>query len=179
MNGSPSRPLAKEDMHALFDALSEKLRRKRARANIYVVGGSAMALAFTRERITRDIDARIDAGHGALIEAVHEVAAEQGLANSWLNDQAVSTIPKARDKRARTLYATEYLTVTGASAEHLLAMKLEAGRAADETDIAALVKFLGLRSIEEGVEIHRRLFPESRKDTQSLMADALGAQAKP
>ena len=41
-------------MHALFDALSEKLRRKRARANIYVVGGSAMALAYTRERITRD-----------------------------------------------------------------------------------------------------------------------------
>ena len=32
---------------------------------------------------------------------------------------------------------------------------------------------------EEGVEIHRRLFPESRKDAQSLMADALGAQAKP
>ena len=175
MNGSPSRPLAKEDMHAL----SEKLRRKRARANIYVVGGSAMALAYARERITRDIDARIDAGHGALIEAVHEVAAEQGLANSWFNDQAVSAIPKARDKRARTLYATEHLTVTGASAEHLLAMKLEAGRAADESDIAALVKLLGLRSIEEGVEIHRRLFPESRKDAQSLMADALGAQAKP
>ena len=174
MNGSPSRPLAKEDMHVLFDALSEKLRRKRARANIYVVGGSAMALAYTR-----DIDARIDAGHGALIEAVHEVAAEQGLAKSWLNDQAVSAIPKARDTRARTLYATEHLTVTGASAEHLLAMKLEAGRAADETDIAALVKLLGLRSIEEGVEIHRRLFPESRKDTQSLMSDALGAHAKP
>ena len=179
MNGSPSRPLAKEDMHALFDALSEKLRRKRTRANIYVVGGSAMALAYTRERITSDIDARIDAGHGALIEAVHEVAAEQGLARSWLNDQVVSAIPRARDTRARTLYATEHLTVTGASAEHLLAMKLEAGRAADETDIAALVKLLGLRSIEEGVEIHRRLFPESRKDVQSLMADALGAQAKP
>ena len=94
VNGSPSRPLAKEDMHALFDALSEKLRRKRARANIYVVGGSAMALAYTRERITRDIDARIDAGHGALIEAVHEVAAERGLARSWLNDQAVSAIPR-------------------------------------------------------------------------------------
>ena len=179
MSGSPSRPLAKEDMHALFDALSEKLRRKRARANIYVVGGSAMALAYSRERITRDIEARIEAGHGALIEAVHEVATEQGLARSWLNDQAVSAIPRTRDTRARTLYATEPLAVTGASAEHLLAMKLEAGRAADEADIAALVKFLGLRRIEEGVDIHRRLFPESRKDTQGLMADALGAHVKP
>ena len=165
-------------MDALFDALSEKLRRKHARANIYVVG-AAMALAYARERITRDIDARIDGGHGVLIEAVHEVATEQGLANTWLNDQAVSAVPKARDTRARTLYATEHLTVTGASAEHLLAMKLEAGRAADETDIAALVKLLGLRSVEEGVEIHRRLFPESRRDTQSLMADAFRAHVKP
>ena len=45
-------------MHALFDALSEKLRRKRARANIHVVGGSALALAYTRERITRDMPMR-------------------------------------------------------------------------------------------------------------------------
>ena len=111
MSGSPSRPLAKEDMHALFDALSEKLRRKRARANIYVVGGSAMALAYSRERITRDIEARIEAGHGAPIEAVHEVATEQGLARSWLDDQAVSAIPGTRDTRARTLCATEHLTV--------------------------------------------------------------------
>ena len=81
MNGSPSKPLSKDDMHALFDTLSERLRRKRARANIYLVGGAVMALAFDRERITGDIDARIDAGHGALVEAVHEIAAERGLAD--------------------------------------------------------------------------------------------------
>ena len=44
---------------------------------------------------------------------------------------------------------------------------------------AALVKLFGLRSIEEGVEIHHRLFPESRKDPQSLMANALGGHANP
>ena len=178
MNGSPSKPLAKDDIYALFEALSERLRRKRTRANIYVVGGCAMALAYTRERITRDIDARIDTGHGALVEAVQEIAAEQGLAKSWLNDQAVSAIPRAPDTRARTLYSTEYLTVTGASAEHLLAMKLEAGRAVDETDITALVELLGIHSIDEGVEIHRRLFPKSRKNTHDLLADALEGHAK-
>ena len=86
MNGSPSKPLSKDDMYALFEALSERLRlrlrlrRKGARANIYLVGGAVMALAFDRERITADIDARIDTGHGALVEAVHEIAAERGLA---------------------------------------------------------------------------------------------------
>ena len=131
MNGSPSKPLSKDDMYALFETLSERLRRKGARANIYLVGGAVMALAFDRERITGDIDARIDTGHGALVEAVHEIAAERGLATNWLNEQAASAIPKTPDARAPTLYATQYLVVTGASAEHMLAMKLEAGRGRD------------------------------------------------
>lgn len=160
-------------MFALFDALSERLRRKRARANIYLVGGAVMALAFDRERITGDIDARIDAGHGALVEAVREIAAERGLGAHWLNEQAVSAIPKARDIRARTLYATEYLVVTGASAEHMLAMKLEAGRGRDMGDIATLVRMLGLQGAEEGIAIHRRLLPHSNKNTRTLMEDAL------
>ena len=100
VNGSPSKPLSKNDMYALFDALSERLAAKRARANIYLV-------------------------------------------------------------------------VTGASAEHMLAMKLEAGRGRDMNDIATLVRMLGLRSAEEGVAIHRRLLPHSNKNTRTLMEDAL------
>ena len=53
-----------------------------------------------------------------------------------LDEQAVSAIAKALDTRARTHYATEYLVVTGASAEHMLAMKLETGRGRDMGDIA-------------------------------------------
>ncbi len=177
MNGSPSKPLSKDDMYALFETLSERLRRKGARANIYLVGGAVMALAFDRERITGDIDARIDTGHGALVEAVHEIAAERGLATNWLNEQAASAIPKTPDARAPTLYATQYLVVTGASAEHMLAMKLEAGRGRDVSDIATLVRMLGLRSPEEGVAIHRRLLPDSKKNTRALMEDALRKQA--
>ena len=71
VNGSPSKPLSKDDMYALFDALSERLQRKRARADIYLVGGAVMALAFDRDRITGDIDARIDAGRGALALGRH------------------------------------------------------------------------------------------------------------
>ena len=173
VNGSPSKPLSKDDMYALFEALSERLRRKGARANIYLVGGAVMALAFDRERITADIDARIDTGHGALVEAVHEIAAERGLATNWLNEQASSAIPKTPDARAPTLYATQYLVVTGASAEHMLAMKLEAGRGRDVSDIAALVRMLKLRTPEEGTDIHRRLLPDSNKHTRALMEDAL------
>ena len=126
--------LNKAELIELLDELSERLKRQNARASIYIVGGAAMALAFDRSRTTHDIDARIDKGHGALIEAVHEIAHRRGLPTSWLNEQAASWMPVARDKRARTVYASEYLTVTGASGEHIPGMKLEAGRAFDQKE---------------------------------------------
>ena len=171
MNGS----LNKDELIALLDELSERLKRKKTRASIYIVGGAAMALAFDRSRTTHDIDGRIDRGHGALIEAVHEIAHRRGLPTSWLNDQAVPKMPMARDERARTVYASEYLTVTGASGEHILGMKLESGRAFDQKDVNTLVKHLKIQSVEEGTGIHQRLFPYSRKGSraQEMMETAL------
>lgn len=171
MNGS----LNKGELIALLDELSERLKRKKTRASIYIVGGAAMALAFDRSRTTHDIDGRIDRGHGALIEAVHEIADRTGLPTSWLNDQAVPKMRVARDKRARTVYASEYLTVTGASGEHILGMKLESGRAFDQKDVNTLVKHLKIQSVEEGTGIHGRLFPHSCKGrgAQEMMESAL------
>ena len=159
MRGSLSR----DELLEVLDELSERLERKKVRASIYIVGGAAMSLAFDRTRTTHDIDGRIDEGHGALIEAVHEIAHRRGLPTSWLNDQATPKMPMARDERARTVYASEYLTVTGASGEHILGMKLESGRAFDQQDVVTLVKHLKIETVEEGTGIHGRLFPHSRK----------------
>ena len=60
----------------------------------------------------------------------------------------------------------------------MLAMKLEAGRGRDLSDITELVRMLGLQSPEEGIAIHRRLLPHSRKNPRSLMEDALAAQTQ-
>lgn len=181
MSGS----LNKDELIELLDELSERLMRKKARASIYIVGGAAMALAFDRSRTTHDIDGRIDTGHGALVEAVHEIAHRRGLPKSWLNDQATPKMPMAPDRRARTLYASEYLTVTGASGEHILGMKLESGRAFDQRDVITLVKHLNIRTVEEGAGIHGRLFPHSRKGDRAreMMETALeeidpGAEAR-
>lgn len=134
-----------------------------------------MALAFDRSRTTHDIDERLDAGHGALIDSVHEIAHRRGLPTSWLNEQVTPKMPMARDERARTVYASEYLTVTGASGEHILGMKLESGRAFDQQDVDTLVKHLKIRTVEEGTGIHGRLFPHSRKGVraQEMMETAL------
>ena len=171
MNGS----LNKDELIAPLDELSEGLKRKNARASVYIVGGAAIAMAFDRSRTTHDIDERIDAGHGALIDLVHEIAHRRGLPTSWLNDQATPKMPMARDERARTVYASEYLTVTGASGKHILGIKLESGRAFDQKDVDTLVKHLKIRTVEEGTGIHGRLFPHSRKGNraQEMMETAL------
>ena len=52
----------------------------------------------------RDVDARIDAGHSRLTEAVRRVGRRHGLGDSWLNEQATTAMPHAADVRARMLY---------------------------------------------------------------------------
>ena len=73
-----SKPaLSKAELIELLETLSQRLRRKRAVARLYVIGGACMALAYGRGRSTADIDARIDTGHAALTEAAHEIARER------------------------------------------------------------------------------------------------------
>lgn len=155
-------PLDRKRLIELFDELSEELRFTRTRAQIYIVGGAAMSLAFARDRTTRDVDARIDTGHSRLTEAVQKIGRKYELGDTWLNDQATTAIPRETDTRARTLYESPYLTVTGASAKHLLAMKLLAARDADQQDIATLVDHLEIEEPEQAIRIFDDLFPEER-----------------
>lgn len=146
----------------LFDELSDELRFTRTHARIYIVGGAAMSLAYSQERRTDDVDARIDAGHYRLTEAVRKVGRRHGLTDSWLNDQVTTAIPRKADVRAKTLYQSQYLTVTGASAKHLLAMKLAAAREKDVDDIGVLCKQLELKDAEAAIGIFGELFPKEQ-----------------
>ena len=132
--------LSRTELLELLDTLSQRLRSRRVVASLYVIGGACMALAYDRARSTEDIDARIDVGHEALFEAAHEIARERGLPQDWLNDQAMSVMDISTDRQAQTLYESPSLVVTGASAQYLLAMKLEAGRNKDVADVAHLLE---------------------------------------
>ena len=45
------------EMERAFTALGERLARRGVVADVFVVGGAAMALAYDATRVTRDIDA--------------------------------------------------------------------------------------------------------------------------
>lgn len=49
-------------VRALFAELSERLQARRAQAQLFVVGGAAMALEYDQDRLTRDVDAHPRAG---------------------------------------------------------------------------------------------------------------------
>ena len=179
-----SRPaLSKAELLELLDMLSERLHRARAVARLYVVVGACMALAFDRGRSTEDIDVRVDAGHTALLDAAREIARERGLPQDWLNEQAMSAIDLGTDERARTLYESPHLVVTGASAQYLLAMKLAAGRDKDITDIEHLLDHLKISRADDALAIFQAVIPGAERRTRAravlaaLARSTLGLQA--
>jgi methylmalonyl-CoA mutase cobalamin-binding subunit len=70
-----------------FRRLGDRLARRGVVADIYVIGGAAMALAYDARRATRDIDA-VFQPHGIVVDEAQAVADELGLPRWWLNEQA-------------------------------------------------------------------------------------------
>ena len=154
------------DRNAILDALealSERMREKHLRAHIYIVGGAAMSLTHRRSQATFDVDALIVNETGSLIEVAREIADESGLPRDWLNDNVrqLSIVPPEPDVCARTVFDSPHLVVTGASARHLLAMKVHAARERDLEDIATLVRELGIATMPQIREVHKAVFPHA------------------
>ncbi|MCY4601812.1 MAG: hypothetical protein OXF27_18055 [Acidobacteria bacterium] len=148
-----SGPLGREQFIEPFEELSSELARRGGRAHVYVFGGAAMSVAFDRGRTTVDIDVRVDSGREKLMAADEAVGHRHGFEAGWFSEPLAVVLPQGSDQRAATLYQSQYLTVTGASAKHLLAMKLVAGRLKDHGDIAVLCRKLGLTNERQALRI--------------------------
>jgi hypothetical protein len=140
-------------------ALDEELRNRRVRADIYLVGGAAMLLAYGERPATRDLDGTWEPDT-PVREAAWAVAARLGLPRNWLNNQA-SVYMSARAAAGRTVYHGTHLRVMVAPAEHLLAMKVMASRPAnDADDIRTLIQLLGIRTRAAVLDLVRQHFPD-------------------
>lgn len=81
-----------EQIRALLSELSERLEAKGKSAEIFLVGGAAMALAYDQRRSTQDLDGAF-APTAVVRAAAAEVALEHGLNLDWLNDAAKGFLP--------------------------------------------------------------------------------------
>src|SRR5215470_19585146 len=79
--------LGRAELERAFTALGERLARRGIVADVFVVGGAAMALAYDATRVTRDVDA-VFKPHGIVLEEARNVADSLGLPYWWLNEQA-------------------------------------------------------------------------------------------
>ena len=168
-------PLNRDDIVGLLGELSEKLKDRGVRGHIYIIGGAAMVLGFRHDGTTHDVDARIKSDKEAVLAAAAEIAKTHDLVPNWLNDDAAVFIPDTADTRAQTVFDTPHLVVTGASPQHVLAMKLEAARNTDREDIEALLEILRIERREQAVEIHRAVYPkwELEQSAQEIVDQAL------
>ena len=165
--------LRRADIEDAFRRLGERLAARGVVADLYVSGGAAMALAYASRRATRDIDAIFEP-HGIVLEEAARVARDLGLPTWWLNEQASVYAAADRDPSAPRVFDHAGLRVLAASAEHMLAMKVMAGRQRDVHDIEVLLAQLDLTTVAEVMEVCDRVFPdESVPDRARLLVEDL------
>lgn len=166
-----SDPLLDHD--TLLDALRDLVRRLRERqisAGIRLVGAAAIALAYDHDRPeTRDVDAYL-APAEPILEVAAAIAEERGWKADWLNTKVVM-FQSHYDGPAdwNVVIDEDDVTVSVASAELLLAMKLLASRGIrDAEDIAVLLGASGVTTLEEAKDIFDRYYPDDEIKPQGV-----------
>jgi len=148
------------DRREIIDALTAlagELERRGVVAEMYVVGGAAIALAFDERRATRDVDAVFEP-KDVVYEAAAIVAERLDLPGGWLND-AVKGFLEGDDPAAAPVLDLPGLRCLVASPETLLALKVLAHRVGeDEDDLRLLAGKLGLETADEVLAIAERTY---------------------
>ena len=164
----PSGPLLdRARIERLLGLLGRGCASKGFSAELFLVGGAAMVMAYRRDRSTRDLDAVFEPKM-PLYEEAARIAREEGLPPDWLNDAVKGMLPDAPDAGARTAFEAEGISVAVASPEYLFAMKaLSARQEGDSEDFMKLAEILGIRTPEEAFAVVERFY-----DPQRLTAKA-------
>lgn len=147
----PRRELTADEVRDLLGELGRRLHAEGVEATVYVVGGAAIALEIDTRRVTADVDAVFHPATTVRAEA-ERLADERDLPRDWLNDSVTGFVPGG-DADAVPI-EIEGITVTAASPEHLLAMKMAAFRPGkDQADLELLFGILGITEPEQAADI--------------------------
>jgi hypothetical protein len=144
-----------------LEALNSKLSEKDVRAEIGIVGGAAMCLAFNARASTKDVDAVFEPTKEVRLAAA-EVAKDFSLSKDWIND-AVKGFLSPKIKKI-ILWQWSHLVIWTPPADYMLAMKSISARwdTSDRDDVIFLIRHLKLKSHKEVFKIIEGFYPKSR-----------------
>ena len=167
--------LDRAQLERAFTALGERLVRRGVVADIFIVGGAAMALAYDATRVTRDVDS-LFVPHGVVLDEARNVAHDLGLPPWWLNEQASVYISGKEDPGKRRVFDHPGLRVTAASPRHIFAMKALAARTRDIDDLRLLADMIGIDSAATARQICADFFPDEEIPPRSaaILDDLFG-----
>lgn len=157
------QPLRADTIRRYLDEVAAELPADGPQRTLIVVGGALLALLGLRDA-TRDVDTIERLDHIARA-AIERVASRHGLAPRWLNDSAAAFRPASFDPAAcEMLIDHPSLRVLGAPADQLFLMKLNAARAVDTADLAAIWPLCTFSSPEEAVAAFYEAYPLEEPD---------------
>jgi hypothetical protein len=163
--------LTAADLRRLFDLLNDDLRQSGTKAELFLVGGAVMCLAYAARPSTLDVDA-LFRPVTQVREAAARVAIRARVNAEWLND-AVKGYVSAQGDFAPFL-ELDHLSVMVAKAEYLLAMKCLAMRIGaefhDEEDVRYLLRHLSIRAYEQALDVITRYYPLERFPQTTMYA---------
>lgn len=159
--------LSRELILEALRKLDAELARRDCHAEIFLVGGAVMCLAFDARPSTKDVDAWFTEPQ-VVREAARWVAEDMALPSNWLNDAAKAFVPSGAVFERWASFS--HLTVSVADERTMLAMKCAAARTAEDmSDIRFLARRLGLRSADEALEVVLAFYPSDRLPVRSRL----------
>lgn len=146
----------RDEILAALTALGALLHERGIVGEMYVVGGAAIALAYSERRSTRDVDAVFEPKM-EIYRAADEVGSRLGLPTGWLNDAVKGYL--APDPDAAPALDVPGLRCLVASARILLALKVLAHRVGeDEDDVRLLASHLGLATARDVLDVAAEVY---------------------
>lgn len=174
--------LDKETMIELLTQLGARLFQRDIEAEIYVVGGAAMTLAYNRSRATVDIDAVTERQEEVEEEARRMAAARRDLPSDWFNGRVKPLLPQVLDRQQLEVLDVPGLSVAVASPQHMIAMKVRAARSdQDLRDLWILCQQIDAQSVDQVLGIAERVWGSDliRQESRLLVRTFLIAKGLP
>jgi hypothetical protein len=148
--------MSPEQTKQLLHELASRMNDAGIQGFIRVVGGAAIALLNPDRRLTVDIDALV-LPLGSADSIIAELAEEHELPKDWINDAAKGFIPLVGLDEWIEVEVIGGVSISIASIDMLLAMKLYANRSTrDADDITFLLDACNITSVEHAQEIYER-----------------------